>query len=93
MGADEAGAAGDERSHDRDGILVCPHGASRRCDLLAQRGLGVSAGGSWEAFAAGARDLWARRTDRDSYGPALRQYVTDVHGRRVADSWAALLLS
>jgi glycosyltransferase involved in cell wall biosynthesis len=62
-------------------------------DRIARRRLGVSAGGSWDAFTAGARDLWARRADRGSYGPALRKYVTDVHGRRVADSWAALLLS
>jgi glycosyltransferase involved in cell wall biosynthesis len=60
---------------------------------IAGRGLGVAAGGSWDGFVAGARDLWARRDDRGGFGPAVRAYVGDVHGDQVADRWAEVLLS
>jgi glycosyltransferase involved in cell wall biosynthesis len=59
---------------------------------IARRGLGVAAEGSWDAFVAGARDLWARRAERGGFGPAVRAYVADVHGDQVADRWAGLLL-
>jgi len=58
---------------------------------VAANGLGVAAGGDAEAFAAAARSLWARREDRGGYGPAVRAYVADVHGDRVAGAWAALV--
>jgi glycosyltransferase involved in cell wall biosynthesis len=60
---------------------------------IARRGLGVSAQGSWDAFTAGARQLWDRRADRGGYGPAVRDYIADVHGHRVAECWAEILLS
>jgi glycosyltransferase involved in cell wall biosynthesis len=58
---------------------------------IARHRLGVSAGGSWEAFVAGARELWEHRADRDGLGPGVRAYVAEVHGRQVEDRWAELL--
>jgi glycosyltransferase involved in cell wall biosynthesis len=59
---------------------------------IAARGLGVSAGGSFEAFAAGARELWAGREARARYGAAARTYIEDVHSpAAVAAAWAAVL--
>ena len=60
---------------------------------IAERGLGVAAGGSFEAFAAGARELWAGRADRAGYGPRVRAYVEEVHGAdAVAARWQEILL-
>jgi glycosyltransferase involved in cell wall biosynthesis len=59
---------------------------------IAQHGLGVSGGGSWDKFVAGARDLWLHRSDRGAFGPTVRGYVADVHGTQVARTWTDLLL-
>ena len=59
---------------------------------IAKRGLGVSAGGSWDDFVAGIRALWARRADRGGYGPAVRRYIAEVHGDQVEERWAGVLL-
>lgn len=59
---------------------------------VARNRLGIAAGGDWEAFVAGARELWARRADRGGYGEGVRRYVTDVHGSvAVGQAWARLL--
>ena len=60
---------------------------------IARRGLGVSAGGSFDAFVAGARELWAGRADRAGYGERVRAYVEEVHGAdAVAARWQEILL-
>ena len=62
-------------------------------ERIAKRGLGVSAGGSFDAFVAGARELWAGRADRGGYGPRVRAYVEEVHGAdAVAARWQEILL-
>ena len=59
---------------------------------IEQRGLGVSARGSWDDFVAGARELWARREDRGGYGTATREYVEATHGPvAVGDAWAHVI--
>jgi glycosyltransferase involved in cell wall biosynthesis len=58
---------------------------------IARHGLGVAADGAWDAFVAAARGLWERRADRGGYSPAVRAYVADAHGTRVADRWAELV--
>jgi glycosyltransferase involved in cell wall biosynthesis len=59
---------------------------------IGKRGLGLSAGGSWDAFVDGIRELWARRADRGGYGPAVRRYIAEVHGDQVEQRWADVLL-
>ncbi len=54
---------------------------------IARNGLGIAAGGDWDAFVAGARRLWAARADRAGLGPAVRDYVAEAHGARVLDAW------
>lgn len=58
---------------------------------VAENGLGVAAGGDVAAFAEAARSLWARRADRGGFGPVVRAFVADAHGRQVEDGWAALV--
>jgi glycosyltransferase involved in cell wall biosynthesis len=55
---------------------------------IARNGLGVAAGGDWDAFVAATRSLWERRADRGGLGPAVRAYVADVHGEQVGAHWA-----
>lgn len=58
---------------------------------IAANGIGVSAGGSWPAFADGARSLWERREDRGGLTPAAHRYAATVHGEAVTDAWAELV--
>ena len=60
---------------------------------IAEQGLGVSADGSFDAFVAGARELWAGRVERAGYGERVRAYVEEVHGAdAVAARWQEILL-
>jgi glycosyltransferase involved in cell wall biosynthesis len=54
-------------------------------------GLGVAAGGDWEAFVAGAERLWEGRANRCGMSDTVRSYVGDAHGAQVAAAWAALI--
>ena len=59
---------------------------------IARDALGISAGGDFDAFVAGARELWARRADRGGYGDATRGYVEATHGlQAVGGAWARLI--
>jgi glycosyltransferase involved in cell wall biosynthesis len=59
---------------------------------VARNGLGISAGGSWERFIEGARELWERPDRRDELGSRARRYVNQVHSIDVVGSrWRDLL--
>ena len=58
---------------------------------VAREKLGISAGGSPEAFAEGARRLWRDREERARYASSTRGYIERVHGSAVADAWAAVV--
>jgi glycosyltransferase involved in cell wall biosynthesis len=59
---------------------------------VAERGLGISAGGDFGTFADGARELWARRDDRSSYRETTRRYIQEVHSvESVSARWAAVV--
>jgi len=59
---------------------------------VARNGLGVGADGSSERFAAGARQLWAARNDRDRMRGRLRDYVERTHGiEAVSRRWVRLI--
>jgi glycosyltransferase involved in cell wall biosynthesis len=47
--------------------------------VIAWRGLGVAAGGSWKAFVNGARELWETRERREDLSRRTRAYVQEVH--------------
>jgi glycosyltransferase involved in cell wall biosynthesis len=63
-----------------------------RCDpdgVVAGRGLGIAADGSWERFVAGARELWEARRDRAELSERTRAYIQEVHSLdAVAARWA-----
>jgi glycosyltransferase involved in cell wall biosynthesis len=62
--------------------------------VIAGKGLGIAAGGSQEAFVSGARDLWARRFDREACAARARAHVLDVHSTTVVgEQWHELLES
>jgi glycosyltransferase involved in cell wall biosynthesis len=59
---------------------------------IRDRGLGVSAGGSREAFVAGARSLWEQRSDRSEVSARARAYMQETHGlEAVTARWHALV--
>lgn len=60
-------------------------------ERVARHGLGLSAGGEWEAFVAAAQRMWACRADRCGMSATVRDYVLDAHGTQVEDAWAALI--
>ena len=61
-------------------------------DMIARRGIGVAAGGSWDEFVAGARRLWDWRDDHDSLARASRAYIDDVHSlSAVGSRWAQVV--
>jgi glycosyltransferase involved in cell wall biosynthesis len=66
-----------------------------RCDpdgVVAARGLGVAADGSWERFVAGGRELWDTRDDRAELSQRTRAYIDETHSiEAVAARWAAVL--
>ena len=58
-----------------------------RC--VAEKGLGVAAGGSMERFAEGARELWATRGNRGDLARHVRDHLARTHGpRAVGQRWA-----
>jgi glycosyltransferase involved in cell wall biosynthesis len=60
--------------------------------VVTRNGLGISAGGSWERFVQGARELWERREDREELARRVRTYVATVHSMdAVALRWSELL--
>jgi len=63
-----------------------------RCDpdgVVAARGLGIAADGSWERFVAGGRELWDTRCDRAELSRRVRAYIEEVHSiDAVAARWA-----
>lgn len=59
---------------------------------IAAHDLGVAAGGSMDAFAAGARELWESRDDRADLSLRSREYLVDTHGyESVTARWIELL--
>jgi glycosyltransferase involved in cell wall biosynthesis len=60
--------------------------------IVARNGLGISAGGSWERFVQGARELWEGRDRREEFADRVRRYVATVHSTDVvAARWSELL--
>jgi glycosyltransferase involved in cell wall biosynthesis len=61
-------------------------------EVVARNGLGVSAGGSWERFVEGARELWQARDRRDGLATRVRTYVERVHSMEaVGARWSELV--
>jgi glycosyltransferase involved in cell wall biosynthesis len=60
--------------------------------IVAGRDLGVAAGGSWERFVAGARELWESRADREEIAERVREHVRETHSpAAVGARWSALV--
>jgi glycosyltransferase involved in cell wall biosynthesis len=60
--------------------------------VVAARGLGVAAGGSWERFVAGARELWESRAEREQIAQRVRAHVAETHSvATVGAQWGALV--
>ncbi len=60
--------------------------------VVSERRLGIAAQGSWEAFVAGARELWEQRGQRDELSARTRAYVSDVHSLdAVGARWGELI--
>jgi glycosyltransferase involved in cell wall biosynthesis len=60
--------------------------------VVERHRLGVAAGGSWERFLAGARELWESRAERDQLSRRTRAYVQSVHSyESVGGRWQELI--
>ena len=60
--------------------------------VVARNGLGISAGGSWERFVEGARELWEGRDRRAELASRVRRYVATVHSfEAVGSQWSDLI--
>jgi glycosyltransferase involved in cell wall biosynthesis len=60
--------------------------------VIARRELGVAAGGSWDRFVAGARELWEGRSGRKELSRRTRAYVERVHSiDAVGERWSWLI--
>jgi glycosyltransferase involved in cell wall biosynthesis len=60
--------------------------------VVARNGLGISAGGSWERFVEGARELWEGRSNREEFARHAREYVATVHSiEAVGSRWSDLI--
>jgi glycosyltransferase involved in cell wall biosynthesis len=60
--------------------------------LIAKRRLGIAAGGSWEAFLAGASTLWSSPQTRFELGANARRYVEERHSpAAVCAAWERVL--
>lgn len=60
--------------------------------IVAERKLGISAAGSWDAFVQGANELWESRTDRADMSERVRAYVEATHSvESVGARWAQLV--
>ena len=61
-------------------------------EVVARNNLGISAGGSWERFVQGARDLWEGRVNREEVARHVREYVATVHSiEAVGSRWSDLI--
>jgi glycosyltransferase involved in cell wall biosynthesis len=61
-------------------------------NVIAAHGLGIVAGGSWEQFVAGARELWETRANREELSLRTRAYVVEVHSPvAVGARWSELI--
>jgi len=59
---------------------------------VERHGLGISAGGAWDAFVGGARELWQSRSDRRDLAGRVRSYVESAHSEdAVAARWSTLI--
>jgi glycosyltransferase involved in cell wall biosynthesis len=60
--------------------------------VIARRGLGLTAGGSWEQFVDGAIELWETRAQREEVSRRTRCYVEEVHSPdAVGARWIELI--
>jgi glycosyltransferase involved in cell wall biosynthesis len=59
--------------------------------VVEERELGIAAGGSWERFVAGARELWQERSSRQELSARTRQYIEEVHSTGVGARWSELI--
>lgn len=60
--------------------------------IVKRHRLGISAGGSWDRFVEGARELWETRSDRRELVQRARSYVEAVHSpEAVAERWSGLI--
>lgn len=60
--------------------------------VVAGRGLGISAGGSWNNFVAGARELWESRAAREEISRRVRAHVAERHSlEAVGARWSVLI--
>lgn len=60
-------------------------------DVVKERGLGISAGGSWERFVEGACELLADRSNRHELSSRTRAYIDEVHSTGVGARWSDLI--
>jgi glycosyltransferase involved in cell wall biosynthesis len=60
--------------------------------VVERLGLGVSANDSWDAFVAGARDLWQSRFDRAELSERVQSHVRATHSKQaVGLKWHEVL--
>ena len=60
--------------------------------VIERHGLGVAAGGSWEEFLLGARQLWASWDEREELSQRTRSYIDRVHSYEAVSSlWQELI--
>ncbi|HLB18936.1 MAG TPA: glycosyltransferase family 4 protein [Gaiellaceae bacterium] len=60
--------------------------------VIARHGLGVAAGGSWERFLVGARQLWISCEEREELSQRTRSYIDRVHSyEAVSRLWQELI--
>jgi glycosyltransferase involved in cell wall biosynthesis len=56
---------------------------------IAEKGLGICAGGSWERFVEASRELWQDARLRREIGERARRYVATTHAPdAVGEQWA-----
>jgi glycosyltransferase involved in cell wall biosynthesis len=61
--------------------------------LIAERGLGIAAGGSWERFVEGASSLWSNRKLRETLGRNGRAYLEERHdAAKIGERWEGVLI-
>ncbi len=65
------------------------------CDpdaVIAARGLGVAADGSWERFVAGAEELWCTRNERAEMSQRTLRYIQESHSPAgIGAAWVQLI--
>jgi glycosyltransferase involved in cell wall biosynthesis len=62
--------------------------------LIATKGLGRFAAGSWESFVTAATELWDARGENADVAERCRAYIGAQHdSARIVDAWEGLLLS